>query len=164
MNAEFLIETRSIPEPNTGCWLWLGGLTSAGYGAYGGGRAAHRLSYATFNGPIPDGLLVRHARDQPSCVNPGHLLVGTHDDNMRDKVSRGRAAGAGRGARHWNAALSADDVEAIRNDPRTQSEIGAAYGIRQQAVSKIKRGQTWRAEKGGAMPAQFIHESEEHAA
>lgn len=141
VGTEF-IEWRSIPEPNTGCWLWLGGMTGSGYGA-AFGNMAHRLSYQAYHGAIPFGLVVRHKCDQPSCVNPEHLAVGTHQDNMGDKTRRGRAAGAGKGMAHWKASLSDAQVMAIIGDTRPQRVIAADYGIRQQAVSKIKRRETW---------------------
>jgi hypothetical protein len=137
-----LIEVRSTPEPNTGCWLWTGGLTGEGYGS-AFGQLAHRISYEAHKGRIPHGLLVRHNCDQPSCVNPDHLIAGTHLQNMQDKTRRGRAAGAGKGAAHWKAILTDADVLAIIADARPQSVIAAQYGIRQQAVSKIKLKQTW---------------------
>lgn len=76
------------------CWLWDGALNSKGYGSMGflkKGWLAHRLSYTAFKGPIPDGLLVCHSCDVPSCVNPDHLWLGTTRDNQRDSESKGRA-------------------------------------------------------------------------
>ena len=140
--TDAFFEWRSIPEPNTGCWLWLGGMTGDGYGV-AFGKLAHRVAYRAYKGPIPVGAVIRHKCDNPACVNPEHLVAGTHLDNMADKVRRGRAAGAGKGEKHWKASLNAEQVEAIRADPRSQHAIAADYGIRQQAVSKIKLGQTW---------------------
>jgi hypothetical protein len=89
------IERLSMPEPNTGCWLFIGSLGSNGYGKLKGVRArttimAHRYSWEAHNGPIPRGLFVLHRCDQPSCVNPDHLFLGTHVDNMTDMVKKGR--------------------------------------------------------------------------
>ena len=69
---------RCAPEPNTGCWLWLGPVDERGYGKINaqGYYLAHRLAYAETNGPIPEGLLVLHKCDVPSCINPDHLYVG----------------------------------------------------------------------------------------
>jgi hypothetical protein len=81
-------------EPNGGCWLWTGGTTNGGYGVIGVGRGrlhrAHRISWEIANGPIPDGLKVLHRCDNPPCVNPAHLFLGTQVDNMRDCAAKGR--------------------------------------------------------------------------
>src|SRR5580700_10130404 len=94
---------RSIPVPESGCWLWEGYLTE-GYGRLDlGGQKwlAHRLSYRIFCGEIPAGMLVLHKCDVPCCVNPAHLYVGTDADNTRDKVLRGRHA-RGETHDHWD--------------------------------------------------------------
>lgn len=83
----------STPEPNTGCWLWDGAVSTSGYGsmwASGRTRTASRVSYEEFVGPIPNGQQVLHKCDVRSCVNPDHLFIGSHNDNMRDKVLKGR--------------------------------------------------------------------------
>lgn len=88
-----------IPEPNSGCWLWLKSTRYFGYGSVGigsmtdGTRAsvpAHRASFEAFVRPIRPGEVIRHKCDVPSCVNPDHLLAGTHADNVADKMLRGR--------------------------------------------------------------------------
>jgi len=83
----------SMPVSETGCWLWLGHLHGSGYPRLKinkKNKSAHRYSYEAFVGPIPDGLLVCHKCDVPSCVNPAHLFVGTHKDNARDMMQKGR--------------------------------------------------------------------------
>lgn len=71
------------------CWLWKAAKTPRGYGKYSGGYA-HRYSWTIFNGEIPVGYFVLHKCDVPSCVNPSHLFVGTHQDNMDDMNAKGR--------------------------------------------------------------------------
>ena len=76
------------------CWLWNGALTSSGYGSIGinGKRiSAHRFSYETFIGEIPEGMFVCHSCDVKICVNPEHLWVGTQYENMSDMWKKGRA-------------------------------------------------------------------------
>jgi hypothetical protein len=76
------------------CWLWQGVLNKKGYGRYytrGKVFFAHRVSYELFKGEIPPGLLVLHRCDVPTCVNPNHLFVGTHSDNAKDAVAKGRS-------------------------------------------------------------------------
>lgn len=77
-----------------GCWLWAGSRSTRGYGMFRrskGSHAAHRIAWELANGrAVPDGLVVRHTCDNPPCVNPAHLLIGTMADNYRDSVERGR--------------------------------------------------------------------------
>lgn len=83
-------------EPNTGCWLWSRGTDQDGYGALkreGYSTRAHRASWEIHCGPILDGSHVLHRCDTPRCVNPGHLFLGTHTDNMRDMAAKGRQRG-----------------------------------------------------------------------
>lgn len=86
-----------MPEPNTGCWLWMGACNSFGHGHYhtyvdGKKRNmnAHRYSWTIHRGPIPEGMCVCHSCDVPQCVNPDHLFLGTDKDNMVDRDRKGR--------------------------------------------------------------------------
>jgi hypothetical protein len=81
------------PEPMSGCWLWIGPIQNAGYGRTaidGKSKSAHRLSWEIFRGPIPKGLCVCHACDVPICVNPSHLWLGTHLENIQDASRKGK--------------------------------------------------------------------------
>lgn len=89
-----LLQFQSHVKKTPTCWLWQGLKTAKGYGRYGkGGRRAHRIAYSEFIGEIPSGLLVLHSCDNPSCVNPNHLFLGTSADNTKDMVTKGRARG-----------------------------------------------------------------------
>jgi hypothetical protein len=102
---------------------------------------AHRFSYELVHGLIPDGLHVLHRCDNPPCVNPTHLFLGTNADNVRDRDTKGRGA---RGTAHWNCRLTDEEVAEIRNASGLQWEIAERFGISHQAVSNIKRGERHR--------------------
>jgi hypothetical protein len=86
-------EMKYIPEPNSGCWLWTSTVSTRGYGLFKLDRRqqfAHRVAWSLANDrEIPQGLVVRHRCDTPTCVNPDHLELGTHADNAKDRDSRG---------------------------------------------------------------------------
>jgi len=116
------------------CWPWTGATTFGGYGVIGLGRRrllrAHRVSYEAHYGPIPDGAVVRHTCDNPSCVNPSHLLIGTQKDNMADKIERGRAS--------RRKKLSDRAVQEIRASSDTVRRIANKYDISAGYVSMLK--------------------------
>lgn len=140
MTARERFESYVYYEPNTGCWLWGGCDHGRGYGRFyfdGVNHKAHRAAYLLLVGPVPQGRHVLHTCDVKSCVNPQHLYVGTHQDNMRDAVVRGRIARDERAAR---TKLAPADVRAIRADTRTCRLIAADYGVRENTVSRIRAG------------------------
>jgi HNH endonuclease len=133
-----------IPTP--GCWIWKGSKTSEGYGRIKICQkelVAHRVSYAIYKGKIPKGLVIRHKCDNPNCVNPEHLLTGTHGDNMQDKVERNRQA---RGAANGKSKLNETQVREIRTLRDlgwTLQKIGDTYGVTKQSVRDIIIGKHW---------------------
>lgn len=140
-----------MPEPNSGCWLWLGGVSKSGYGTGsdgdGGTMPAHRRSWKIRYGSLPPKpLCILHRCDVPSCVNPDHLFVGTKADNNADRHRKGRD-NSGKGPHHGNARLIPEQVAMILADPRRQRAIADDYGIAQSHVSRIKRGQHWTAKE-----------------
>ncbi|MCC6649106.1 MAG: HNH endonuclease [Polyangiaceae bacterium] len=133
------------PEPNTGCWLFAGCLNSKGYGMVawrGRTRTAHRVSFELANGPIPDGQHVLHRCDVRWCVNPVHLYLGTHADNMRDKSLRGRCAALA-GAKNPAAKISAADaieIIRLRRSGERVSDVAARFGVTRQQITNITSG------------------------
>ena len=141
-----LIESMSIPEPNSGCWLWLGSSTPTPIGDYGRISIsntmwmAHRLSYFVYKDD-PAELFVCHRCDNPICVNPDHLFLGTHQDNMDDMYAKRRHShGSGRPASVLNEAL----VQEILADSRSCEAVAEQYGVNFSVISRIRRGQAWK--------------------
>jgi len=107
---------------------------------------AHRASYLLNKGKIPDGLVVRHRCDNPICVNPDHLTVGTQKDNMQDCLQRGRF-NALRGEAHHGAKLTSGQVVEIRarlGDGADHSILAAQFGVGKEQIRRIGRGDSWR--------------------
>lgn len=137
------------PEPNSGCWFWLGGINSYGYGnASTFGTAytlAHRLSYCLHVASIPDGLMVLHRCDMPLCVNPDHLFTGTQADNMRDMDLKDRRRNSpSYGEDHGMAQLTRDQVMAIRKCKESSGKMAPLYGISAVHFNRIRRRAAWK--------------------
>lgn len=115
---------------------------------------AHRAVYLVHNGPIPQGLVVRHTCDNPRCVEPAHLLVGTYRDNNMDKFERGRQPV---GADHYKATKTAGEIAAIVHEylttPQTQRQLAAKHGVSQGAISLWARGKQRRDSRGARVRA-----------
>ena len=92
------------------------------------------LGRSSTNSDIPEGLHVLHTCDNPLCINPDHLFLGTNEDNVRDRVQKGRSQ---------KGPLTAEQVRAIRKDPRTLQVIGAEYGVHHSSIWNIKTGKTY---------------------
>jgi hypothetical protein len=135
------------------CWEWQAGCTEDGYGKLrrtgmtAGLVRAHRLSWELHHGPVPVGMHVCHACDNPPCVNPGHLFLGTPLENMRDKRAKGRHTGEfahGASSSH-GAKLTAEQVREIRRlaDTIAKDELGRRYGVSLRSIQRIVSGETW---------------------
>jgi hypothetical protein len=145
------VDKRSQDE----CWPWKASANSGGYGAIkvnGKAEKAHRVSWKIHNGSIPyhdsaHGMCVLHKCDNPGCVNPNHLFLGTNADNMKDMVLKGRSADKS-GEKNENVKLTASQVREIR---RRHKECGvfhrvlaAEYGVSRVQIGRIVCGESWR--------------------
>jgi len=136
---------KVMPEPMSGCWLWMAGTNNHGYGKFQinrKSRYAHRVSYELNVGPIPDGLRVLHKCDTPGCVNPAHLFPGTDADNVRDMMEKGRKAQTP-GEDNGNAKLTENDVRDIRTKRMNQREFAEFYGVSRANISHIQLNKSW---------------------
>jgi len=153
-----------------GCWIWTAKRNLGGYGHFWDGTylasgrnrlaIASRWVYEHTNGPIPDNLLVCHRCDNPPCVNPSHLFLGTRDDNLRDMMNKGRDRHpcgpdhgmrlrpdrTPKGVRNGRAKLTEVEVLAIREAHeagRSQRAVARDFGVRPETVGHIVRRKTW---------------------
>ena len=135
-------------EGEYACWLFTGAKYNWGHGVIGspdGPTGAHRVSWMAENGDIPEGLFVCHKCDNPACVRPSHLFLGTHDDNMADMKSKGRAH---LGEAHGIAKMTNSKVVELRtkyaSGGTTQKALAKEYGIHEMTVNSIVRRKTWK--------------------
>ena len=138
---------RNVEITDT-CWLWTGCKSDRGYGKIMLNykhMTAHRVSCWWFVAPIDGPLMVRHTCDNPSCVNPFHLELGTHQDNMDDCVERMRRPKA---ENHYKSQLTAKQVLEIRdlyaNKRFTQHELAALYGVGRMTICHIVLRNSWK--------------------
>jgi hypothetical protein len=135
-----------------GCWLWAGRTSRGGYGQFvptdrGGKRdqpvGAHRYAWALLHGPIPDGLFVLHQCDNPSCVNPVHLHLGTHEENMAEMATRNRAlTGANNPAARFSP-LQARQVRTLLLRGVSQQRIAEAFDASLWTIRSLQKRQTY---------------------
>jgi hypothetical protein len=144
-----------------GCWLWQGS-SFKGYGVFtakGYSYRAHRIAYFLEYGVDPGALFVCHACDNPRCVNPAHLFLGTPKDNVHDMIRKGRAVGYDRsGERNPRAKMRAEDVDRLRRayrDGASIPKLSADFGLCVQAVYRALIGKTWGACKLSEPPVKM---------
>lgn len=141
---ERLFEKTTTAE--TGCIEWHGSANAKGYGmmVYKGRiHAAHRVSWQEHKGEIPAGLLVLHRCDNPKCVNPEHLFLGTNQDNMDDMKQKGRQF-TPRGEEHKRSKLTWDAVRDIRSSGESARSLAAKYGVSDMTIYYVKTGKGWK--------------------
>src|SRR5882672_2900415 len=133
-----LIENLYIPEPNSGCWLWMGDMFQQGYGRIkccSVTYKAHQASYIVHKGPIPVGSIVRHGCNVKLCVNPDHLILGDHQDNMDDLVRAGTLKRGRPILRHLSAEQVTEIIARYKDKKRnckgepTYKSLAEEYGV-----------------------------------
>lgn len=103
---------------------------------------SHRHVYRQYNGEIPDGMVVRHTCDNPGCVNPDHLILGTIQDNVNDRVNRERGAVGVNNGRNVLEESQVLEIRSITN--RTNYSIAKEYGVNPSTIRDIRNGKIWK--------------------
>lgn len=142
--------TNYIPEPNTGCYLFLGHCGSHGYGRVQSGKGPnrksemlHRVVWKKAGREIPDGMLICHKCDTPSCINLDHLFLGTEKDNRDDMYRKGRQA---KGERHGQTKLTLETVLRIRElraQGKKVKDLAKEFSSSPATVSRICNHRVW---------------------
>lgn len=142
------LDFYSMPEPNSGCLLWVGPVDGDGYGLIrwkGETLRAHRAAYEDEHGPLSDGLQACHRCDVRSCIELRHLFPGTNAENTADKMSKGRhRCDPLLGEDAPAAKLTARDVLAIRASSESQRSLASRYDVNKSQISRIKNRVDWR--------------------
>lgn len=142
--AERFIEKLEIHAD--GCWIWKGAVNANGYASFWDGERAEtasRVSYRLFCSAIPDELSVLHRCDNPQCVKPSHLFLGTHVDNMADRSLKGRAAKLA-GELNPRAKLTAAQARSIKLSSESSGALAQRHGITASTIQRIRAGKAWR--------------------
>lgn len=131
------------------CWEWVGSQKAGWHGqwrnAAGKIELTHRASWRLFKSEIPGGLFVLHKCDNPLCVNPNHLFLGTQSDNLRDMWNKGRAhPGVSRGEKHGMSKLTAEAVADIRSSQLSGVELAKLYGVTTTTICDVRKRRIWK--------------------
>ena len=136
------------------CWPWKGGISGGRYGMFwmdGRVQCAHRAAWQIHNGPIPEGMAICHHCDNPPCVNPAHLFLGSDADNLRDAANKGRCMGQScppiYGEAHGNSKMTEAQVLELRTLYDTgkwsHRSLAGRYGVSARCVYSIVHRITW---------------------
>lgn len=147
------IEEKTMPVPWSGCLLWLGAACSKGYGKIGirddagipRTVPAHRMVYALEYGPIPEGMVVMHKCDVPSCIAIEHLMLGTQAENLADMWAKGRAKpGLIPSDARSNSKLTWEAVRLIRASQESAKSLARKLGVSDILVGRVRNGFGWK--------------------
>lgn len=150
MNVRILKAKRN---PKTGCLEWFGTKNHDGYGQVRYKRkclAVHRVVFLLCIGPIDNQLQVLHKCDNPKCVEPSHLFLGTQRENVADMIKKGRARFSLNGEKNPNSKLTAADVRYIRNHHIARGDkkiLAKKFGVSRSLVSQIINNDAWKYEE-----------------
>lgn len=150
------VDTAGATHPvlGTACWLWTGQMFADGYGRFRNHRA-HRVAWEIAHGQIPQrsnadahGTCVCHRCDNPRCVRPDHLFLGTHQDNMRDMAAKHRAAFGERSGRSIFTSIDVWLIRLAASRGAKYTEIAAWYGVSKEAIRHVASGSRWTQASG----------------
>jgi len=148
VEGRFWSKIQKLSQANGGCWIWLGGFNDKGYGVLHNNRTcyAHRYSWELVYGPIKSQLaFVCHTCDNPKCVNPNHLFLGDNNDNVQDKVSKGRQA---RGHRPGIDKLTEEKVKEIRQlyttGQYTCRQLATQFSVSKSTIIAVIARKQWK--------------------
>lgn len=152
MQVSQRFESKYMPEPNSGCWLWTGATTKEGHGRFwvnGKLEVASRFAYEFFRNKVPEHLHVLHHCDNPYCINPDHLFLGTHQDNMDDRDNKGRGVipEPSFGEEHPGSKLTQEQVNKMRDirDKTSLSyqKLGVMFNVTTMTAYRACKGINW---------------------
>jgi len=153
-------ESKYVPIPGTGCWIWTGATVPRGYGKLSVRTSfweyAHRISWQLYRGAIQDGMYVCHKCDTPSCVNPDHLFIGSAKDNNDDMIAKNRNC---IGDARSDAKLTKKQVEFIYASKLPGVWLSKEFGVSTGLISGIRRGKKWNCVTGTEVSALTIRRS-----
>ena len=150
-NIKDRFEEKFIANPDNGCWEWQFFKNKKGYGMFQLSKykatLAHRTAYKLYVGEFDDSLCVLHKCDNPKCVNPEHLFLGTREDNNKDRNLKGRE-GDRSGIKNGRAKLTPELVSWVKESEQKISHIAFSLGIGRSTVNHIKKGRNWKSLEG----------------
>jgi len=138
-------------DKSSGCWLWKAGKNQNGYGlirANGKERLAHRLAWELTNGPIPKGMCICHKCDNPACINPNHLFLGTQKDNIKDMDGKGRRGTNGVYGERVNTTKLTNnavlEIRALHKNGHSCQCLSERFGVSHTQIWRIVSGHQWK--------------------